>query len=196
MALPIEFLKMLDEWIQSDSDIRMQNRDDRWLQVANQPDDVMDSLIVKLEKMTHIVKQRVLVGSQIIQQRVSTDFALGTLAVLSTDLRQRILQLASDRLGQYRNISAVSSAFRQHAEDLYKSKGFWQMHIQTRLFKECLESFDSPPCTAIDFKLILRQQEDLDRPPSESLFAEPLRMPYDHFRFMSDLNMRTRDFIT
>ena len=54
-------------------------------------------MLERLQRMTRVLQHRTQLGAALVQQRLSTDAALGSLSVLTYDTRQLIVRLAGER---------------------------------------------------------------------------------------------------
>ena len=78
-------------------------------------DDYADARMLQmLQRMERILQQRVHLGAALVQQRFSTDAALGCFSVLTHDERLLVVRLAGERATDLAAIARTSSSFRAH----------------------------------------------------------------------------------
>ena len=131
------------------------------------------SMLQTLQRMTRILEQRVHLGAALLQQRFSTDAALGSFSVLSPDDLQLIVRLASVLAKDRAAIARTSSSFGAHARSaaVANDQAWAAQAASLRLLTSLTQLAPPPPGSLCELYHRYRRYE---RPPSNGNVAGPL----------------------
>jgi len=124
-------------------------------------------MLQTLQRMTRILQQRVHLGAALLQQRFSTDAALGSFSVLSPDDLQLIVCLAGERPEDLAAIARTSSSFRAHARTgaAMNDQAWAAQTASLRLLTSVTQLVPPPPGSLCE--LYLRHNQFARPPPPE-----------------------------
>ena len=127
------------------------------------------SMLQTLQRMTRILEQRVHLGAALLQQRFSTDAALGSFSVLSPDDLQLIVCLAGERPEDLAAIARTSSSFRAHARTgaAMNDQAWAAQTASLRLLTSVTQLVPPPPGSLCE--LYLRHKQ-FERPPPPEFY--------------------------
>ena len=127
------------------------------------------AMLQTLQRMTRILQQRVHLGAALLQQRFSTDAALGSFSVLSPDDLQLIVCLAGERPEDLAAIARTSSSFRAHARTgaAMNDQAWAAQTASLRLLTSVTQLVPPPPGSLCE--LYLRHKQ-FERPPPPEFY--------------------------
>ena len=127
------------------------------------------TMLQTLQRMTRILQQRVHLGAALLQQRFSTDAALGSFSVLSPDDLQLIVCLAGERPEDLAAIARTSSSFRAHARTgaAMNDQAWAAQTASLRLLTSVTQLVPPPPGSLCE--LYLRHKQ-FERPPPPEFY--------------------------
>eukprot|EP00964_Phaeocystis_antarctica_P043788 scaffold25122_cov66-Phaeocystis_antarctica.AAC.5 len=121
-------------------------------------------MLERLQRMTRVLQHRTQLGAALVQQRLSTDAALGSLSVLTYDTRQLIVRLAGERAKDLAAIARTSSSFRVHASTaaVAKDQAWAAQAAGLRLLTSLTQVAPPPPGSLCD---LYQRFKPFDQPP-------------------------------
>ena len=121
-------------------------------------------MLERLQRMTRVLQHRTQLGAALVQQRLSTDAALGSLSVLTYDTRQLIVRLAGERAKDLAAIARTSSSCRVHASTaaVAKDQAWAAQAAGLRLLTSLTQVAPPPPGSLCD---LYQRFKPFDQPP-------------------------------
>ena len=166
-------IETLTAWAsEANARTELHEQDPRWAQVAALTDADAAHMLQTVKRMARVLEARAQLGAALIEQRRSSDAALGAFRLLHGDMCVRIVRMAAvASLKGLAAFAAASSAFRIHAAGAAKEiDRSWAPQVrELRLLKSLTQAASPPPGLLYG---LVQEHRALTAPPSRTSYTD------------------------